>query len=311
MLRDNIPLVRRRSGGGTVYHDPGNVNFSFHVQKDGFERRVHADLVARGLARPPVALPWRLGQAPVFLNERNDLSVFAAGATEPSDALVRKVSGSAFKMVNQRVYHHGTLLLQSSLDRMHMLKRDMRGVMTSRGVDSVPSPVANIGDVFTAQRDALTFDNIVAAIRAEFEHVYGEAEYYEVNNGMSDLRMPAGPDASVSVREVAAELQSWHWAFGTSPDFTMRVTSDSLPFAQDAQLTLQLHCHRGRVERAEIEHLSAPEDLEQVVRAACERLEGVPYDELAYAPDTGAERVAPAPVPSSDRPVRAWIREQL
>ncbi|TKA57245.1 hypothetical protein B0A53_01201, partial [Rhodotorula sp. CCFEE 5036] len=78
----DIPFVRRKSGGGTVYHDLGNTNYCVFVPRTEFDRKTNAELVVRGL-------------------QNLDLAAY--------------VSGSAFKLVNKRAYHHGTMLIDAKL----------------------------------------------------------------------------------------------------------------------------------------------------------------------------------------------------
>ena len=310
MQREQVALVRRQSGGGAVYHDAGNLNFSFHVPKATFARRTHTELVARALARPPLALPERLGRAPVFVNERNDMCVYAAGATAPDAAAVRKVSGSAYRMVNQRAYHHGTLLLDTQLDRMRVLRRRTRATITSRGVDSVPSPVANLAEVFPEQRAQLTFERIAEAIYQEFLRTYGAGELHSVDDALLDAQVPLGRHRSRPVHEAAAEMRSWDWVYGASPEFEVRVDAAGGAALPDVRhLVLQLTCRHGRVHTAGV-HRVEPSSQEAAVRDAASRLVGVPYDAIAVAPPGPPAPAAPPSTPA-ERALRTWLREQL
>ncbi|GAA5873916.1 hypothetical protein JCM3774_004038, partial [Rhodotorula dairenensis] len=99
-----IPFVRRKSGGGTVYHDLGNTNYCVFVPRTEFDRKTNAELVARGLQTLDLA---------AYVNDRNDICIDGY------------VSGSAFKLVNKRAYHHGTMLIDAKLG-------DLRGVLGSQ-----------------------------------------------------------------------------------------------------------------------------------------------------------------------------------
>jgi len=92
-------LVRRRSGGGTVYHDEGNTNYSVMLPRAQFERGENARLVAEAVQE--------MGVQGVTVTDRYDVCV--------GD---RKVSGSAFRITSRRAYHHGTMLLSSDLARL-------------------------------------------------------------------------------------------------------------------------------------------------------------------------------------------------
>jgi lipoate-protein ligase A len=98
MVQDGIPLVRRKSGGGTVYHDLGNANYSIIMPRPIFQRSTSVSLVCRALQQLDI---------PAEVNERYDIVINGA-----------KVSGSAYKLINEKAYHHGTMLIDSNLDAL-------------------------------------------------------------------------------------------------------------------------------------------------------------------------------------------------
>lgn len=165
--KEKVHLVRRRSGGGAVFHDRGNVNYSVICPARVFDRDRHAAMVVRALGalRVPGALA---------VNARHDIVVshdnaHATHATNPTPASVFKVSGSAYKLTRLRALHHGTCLLASPhLARIGPLLRGPAAPYTrARGVESVRSPVRNVGGVATSNAA------FCAAVRAEFVAMYG------------------------------------------------------------------------------------------------------------------------------------------
>lgn len=161
-----ISLVRRRSGGGTVFHDLGNVNYSVCMPSARFNRDVHAEMVVRAL--------HGLGVGAATVNARHDIVLLPAGTSAAGTKMLqtpegtRKVSGSAFKLARLRSYHHGTMLLDSRLEDVRSyLRSPARGWLKARGVDSVRSPVANVG----VEREAF-----VDAVVKEFEKMYSGGE---------------------------------------------------------------------------------------------------------------------------------------
>ena len=150
-----VDLVRRRSGGGAVFHDEGNVNWSFICDLPDFTRDKHVELVVRALRG--------LGVCRARVNDRHDI-VLDQGLEQqrvdtadthrtpwktPDDNPLRplKVSGSAYKLARNRALHHGTALLKSP--NLNVISQYLRSpakpLIRAKGVESVSSPVANIG----------------------------------------------------------------------------------------------------------------------------------------------------------------------
>ncbi|KAI8924043.1 hypothetical protein BC831DRAFT_416589 [Entophlyctis helioformis] len=190
---DGIPIVRRLSGGGTVYHDMGNSNYSITMPRDEFDRRKNAEMVGRALQRI---------QVPAQVNERHDIVVDG-----------RKVSGSAFKLVNARAYHHGTMLIDSDVAKLSCYLRGIdEGRIEGRGVESVKSPVACL------RTHSLTaaHDNFCSAVMAEFLEMYG-------GDGQVTTLTLDDFYASKDVQETYHQLKSWDWTFGQTPDFVHHI----------------------------------------------------------------------------------------
>lgn len=147
----NVELVRRRSGGGAVFHDEGNVNYSVICPPESFTRDKHAEMVTKAI---------RTFNDRARVNERHDIvldggpplpilesslesNMHLTKYSQPHQFL--KVSGSAYKIVRNRCLHHGTCLVASpnlSAISQH-LRSPARPYMQARGVESVRSPVGN------------------------------------------------------------------------------------------------------------------------------------------------------------------------
>lgn len=297
MCKHRIPIVRRLSGGGAVYHDLGNLNFSFHSSKTHFLRATHTDLMTRALRSPPISLPDRFGQAPVFRTQRNDLAVYDVHATHASDKSVRKVSGSAYKLASGRAYHHGTLLLQANLQRMSVLKQ-RRTHIASKAVASVPSPVANLVDTFPAHAERLVWPCVLSGIRAEFERMYGASEMVNVDMSHLDAHAFDGR-RHVTPRATFEDMQTWKWLYGSSPAFQVSVSTEDIPY--DVPLRLVLTCEHGVIVHVDAD---SPDTHTQL---AAQALIGAKYDAVAQAPPS---RVPPNTWHTHEK-LGAWLYRAL
>ncbi|KPM43409.1 hypothetical protein AK830_g3154 [Neonectria ditissima] len=221
-----VQLVRRRSGGGAVFHDGGNVNFSVICPPAVFDRDRHANMVVRALAA--------LGRPNTRVNERHDIVMDVPG--DPIGTF--KISGSAYKLTRLRSLHHGTCLLRSpNLNNISgMLRSPAEAFIKTRGVDSVRSPVRNV-DI-----DNAAFE---AAVADEFALMYGECQVTETLNEEA-LNIP-------NIRKGYDELQSRSWIYGQTPRFTLSTTPydddprerPRLPF----ELEIRLEARHGVIDQ--------------------------------------------------------------
>lgn len=148
-----VMLVRRKSGGGTVFHDEGNVNYSVICPTADFSRDKHVEMVVQAIrkanqrARVNERHDVVMDQGDVLTEEEwphpSDMhrTIYASGGVAPL-----KVSGSAYKLIRQKSLHHGTCLLASpNLEIISdYLHSPAKPFMNARGVESVRSPVGNV-----------------------------------------------------------------------------------------------------------------------------------------------------------------------
>ncbi|KAM0293938.1 hypothetical protein ACHAQK_007113 [Fusarium lateritium] len=204
-----VQLVRRRSGGGAVFHDEGNVNFSVICPPAVFDRNKHAEMVVRALAS--------LGKSNTRVNERHDIVMDI-----PDDPIgTYKISGSAYKLTRLRSLHHGTCLLRSpNLKNISgMLRSPAESFIKTRGVDSVRSPVRNVG---------LENADFEAAVIEQFARMYGD---FQVQEEISDKVLE-----KEIISKGYSELQSRDWIYGQTPRFTF----STFPYAEDPRERPQL-----------------------------------------------------------------------
>ncbi|KAH9855036.1 Lipoyltransferase and lipoate-protein ligase [Lenzites betulinus] len=200
-----IPFIRRHSGGGTVYHDLGNTNFSIHLPRASFDRHATAQVVMRAVRSMGVDAD---------VNERNDICVGK-----------EKVSGSAYKIVKDRAYHHGTMLISTRLDTLGELLRSNKDTMETRGVASVRSPVCNLQQYHTD----VSHEGFVHAMVKAFR------EEYRVDEKVHAVHDADGLQNVEYIQRGMQELKTWNWAFGQTPEFTYRIEK-AFPWGPAAEL---------------------------------------------------------------------------
>lgn len=177
----HVLYVRRHSGGGAVFHDQGNLNYSVICPRDVFTRDRHAEMVARALQC--------IGAANVAVNERHDIvltqqpkesqrqSNTTAIEDPPEEATPQalKVSGSAFKLTRNRALHHGTCLLDSpNINNLGaFLRSPARPYILAKGVSSVRSPVGNVSAGLVSSAEPFSMQRTIVNIMNEFSRLYG------------------------------------------------------------------------------------------------------------------------------------------
>ena len=198
----HIPVIRRISGGGAVYHDEGNVNFTF-IKKTA--KSNHVDF--KQFTSVVVKFMQSLG-IDVNINKRN--SLFTGG---------QKFSGHAEHVFHDRVLHHGTILFNTNLDVLHNClnpEKEYHG----KAMASVQSSVGNIAPLLPEDIDIHQFIEIFVAWLMDF---YPGSKSYNLRSEEID--------AIHSLSE--AKYKTWQWNYGYSPAYTFQVnipvTSGYLP----------------------------------------------------------------------------------
>lgn len=200
----NISVVRRLSGGGAVYHDLGNLNFTF-IGDTG-----HNGPDFAALCRPIQAALLSLG-IPAEISGRNDITING-----------KKISGNAMYVKKSRIMHHGTLLYDSNLEmltnvlnltndkKLTNVQNDTNVTIESRGIKSVQSRVTNIRPYM--QKD-MPVNDFWAALKA---YIMSEFEMREYILSETEL---AEAD---SIKEKI--YSQWDWNYGASPAHNIRKT---------------------------------------------------------------------------------------
>lgn len=243
MEQDGVKLARRQTGGGAVFHDLGNTNFTFMAGKPEYDKDISTRIVLAGLKK--------LGINGVA-NGRNDLVL------EDSQGM-RKFSGSAYREALDRGFHHGTLLLSANLNRLADYLNPDEKKLQAKGITSVKSRVINLNTV----KADIEHDQVCEAITQAYCEYYHQDVVVERISPQSFLQQPG-------FENKFALQSSWGWNFGQTPPFTHRMDERFGWGGVDVYLEVQ----QGTILQATIfSDMLDPYPIEQLA----ERLGGLPY----------------------------------
>ncbi|MCM3114350.1 lipoate--protein ligase [Neobacillus sp. MER 74] len=215
---NGIKVVRRLSGGGAVYHDLGNLNFSFITKDDG--ESFHN---FRKFTEPVVKALNKLG-VNAELSGRNDIEVGG-----------RKISGNAQFSTKGRMFSHGTLMLNSEIENVVSALKVKKDKIESKGIKSVRSRVANISEFLTEKIEVGEFRSLL--LKNIFE---GQEEVPEYLLTEEDWE---------KIHQLSKErYQSWDWNYGRSPKFNLQ-HSHRFPVGS---IDVRLEVNKGVIENCKI-----------------------------------------------------------
>lgn len=192
--RDCVTLARRPSGGGAVFHDIGNTNFTFFNHASEFNKNTNTEIIVESL---------RLLGITALPSGRNDILVEG-----------RKVSGSAFRETPEGCFHHGTLLVDVDLQRMAMYLTPDQTKLASKGVSSIKGRVANLKS-FCPDLD---HEKLSECILESFRKAHGVVAMGVERFSEDHMRSLPG---FVPFYE---KFSSWHWLYGKTPLFTHKMS---------------------------------------------------------------------------------------
>ena len=184
MDADGVQLVRRHSGGGAVFHDNGNLNFSFITDEKHYDLNRQMRVILNAVSK--------LGLK-AELSGRNDITVDG-----------KKFSGNAFSLAKGNRSHHGTILVNADLTKLSNYLCVSKEKMRSKGIDSVRARVCNICELSSG----LTVEAMRRLVIESFIEEYGAASEYVFDG-----------TALAEVEERRERLASWEWRFGKTPQF--------------------------------------------------------------------------------------------
>lgn len=238
---NNIHVVRRLSGGGAVYHDHGNLNFTFIMKNHGDNHDFKL------FTKPIISSLSKLGIQSEFTG-RNDIIIDG-----------KKFSGNAQYYHHDHLLHHGTLLFDSDLSVVQHALNVKQDKIESKGIKSVKSRVTNISSYLDKKISIQTFKELLVQFMIEdgilkSKYILNENDLKKINELMEE------------------RYKTWEWTYGESPNFQIQ-KSRRFP---GGNLDIRMNVNKGLIEDCKIygdffgrNEISELEGL----------LKGNPYDE--------------------------------
>lgn len=227
-VRDNnIAVIRRLSGGGAVYHDEGNLNFSFHQSvKDP------AKVSFKIFNEPIVKVLQKLG-VPAEISKRNDILVNGL-----------KISGHAEHVFRKRVLSHGTLLFNAQKEQLSKAIKNTSGAFNGKAIQSVRSKIGNIVDFMETP---ITIESLIDEIVNHMLFVVDHARLYKFK-----------PNDIKQIEQLETEkYATWEWNFGYSPKYR---------FSKEVGgASVSVYVEKGVIKELEIAGSSFNEEEKKVV----------------------------------------------
>lgn len=188
---NNIKVVRRITGGGAVYHDLGNLNFTFIVNEGKIDS---SDMKKYSL---PVVNALKEMGIDAELSGRNDITIEG-----------KKISGTAQAVHRNKLLYHGTLLFNSDMSVLSSALNVTLDKIESKGIKSVRSRVTNIKDYLKRDIDILEFKKLL------LENFFAEEGFKEYHLSDEDI---------LKIRELEKDKYStWEWNYGESPKCSLK-----------------------------------------------------------------------------------------
>ncbi|HLW57777.1 MAG TPA: hypothetical protein VKY27_10350 [Bacteriovoracaceae bacterium] len=183
LVENDIWLVRRQSGGGCVYHDEGNLNFSFITPDPMIDRMKHALLLKEAFSKADIHLE---------ISSRHDLWLDQ-----------KKISGSAFKQTKMGSFHHGTFLVNSDLDALEEALKHSLVPKDSKSIASVRSKVISLSQKYPG----VEINDVIEIITHYFKAVV-----QELDGSLLSLN---------EIQKSFNDLRDWQWLWGETPAFEL------------------------------------------------------------------------------------------
>lgn len=257
---NDINVVRRLSGGGAVFHDLGNLNFTFITSS-------HENSVNnfKKFTKPVIDALHKLGVNAEF-SGRNDITVDS-----------KKVSGNAQYYYKDKMLHHGTILFDANLDILKDVLNVKLDKIESKGIKSVRSRVSNIYPYLEEKMSVTEFKDTILKFMLGTDDI--ESNQYILTD----------EDLSKINKMMEERYLTWEWVYGESPNFnlqkTRRFAGGNLDLRLDVQNGIIKQCKIygdffGQNELSELEELLVDSKFEE--QAIRNILHSINFDEYFY-----------------------------
>ena len=186
LKEENVHLARRLSGGGAVYHDLGNLNFTFLLRDEDYDLARQQSVIQTACAYAGIRAE---------ISGRND--ILADG---------KKFSGNAFYHSRGHAYHHGTLLIDTDGEKLSRYLTPPKAKLAAKGIASVRSRVVNLREL----SPQLTCKQMMQYMCDAFSQVYSlPAQIIQLS-----------AEDTLHIRQTAADFMDPDWLYGTTPPFS-------------------------------------------------------------------------------------------
>lgn len=219
IAENNIKVIRRLSGGGAVYHDSGNLNFSFHKTVADPAKTSFGDF-----SEPIVKVLKTMG-IDATSNARNDI-IFDG----------KKLSGHAQHVFRNRVLSHGTLLINSDLTHLSRALKRESGQFEGKGIPSVRSMVSSLSEI---TGNTISVESVIQHIVQHIQQENPSARISTLFNEMiAEIEMLA-----------RTKYSTWEWNYGYSPPYRF---CNSIDTGENTTLACELTVEKGIITEASL-----------------------------------------------------------
>ncbi len=216
--KQRIRLARRFSGGGAVFHDPGNLNYSIIFPRSLFNPEKQLEIIQKALSQ------WGIDTV-----QTRQHALFTDG---------KKISGNAFCLKKKTCCIHGTLLVSTDLNKLRESLVGNKSIFESKGVNSIPAEVTNLSLI----NSEITLASLKMSIQKAFSESFGIEETRLFTHCKSDKSLEN------DAMKFRAKQRSWEWRFGQTPFFKFFYQKGW----QGREIKIYFYVNEGRIANAQV-----------------------------------------------------------